>query len=134
MFSAALSFKRLFAVALTLVVAGCASAPEAPAPKKESFALKHARYGHTVVADDEAICVVGGSTFAEEVGENGEFRATPLVTAYNFNNEQLNRVADLPDARDTQVFTHDGKLCAVGGYNHKDMFARFDCYNPTSDT
>lgn len=61
MFAAALSFKRLFAVALTLVVAGCASAPEAPAPNAESFTLKHARYGHTAVADNEAIYVFGGT-------------------------------------------------------------------------
>lgn len=232
MFAAALSFKRLFAVALTLVVVGCASAPEAPAPKAESFTLKHARYGHTAVADNEAIYVfggtnergfisnieridpvtktstvlpvrilprryasavwdgneliyifggvgvqdgryrieptieifntrtrkvsrtqmhmprrlnstarlgeqiyvVGGSTFDANASEKGEFRATPLVTAYDFNNEKLNRLADLPDARDTKVFIHDSKLCAVGGYNHTDMFARFDCYNPTSDT
>ena len=232
MFATPLSLKRLFAVALTLFVAGCASAPEAPAPNAESFTLKHARFGHSAVADDEAIYVfggtnergfignieridpvtktstvlpvrimprryasavwdgneliyifggvgvhdgryrieptieifntrtrkvsrtqmhmprrlnstarlgeqiyvVGGSTFDANVSEKGEFRATPLVTAYDFNNEQLNRLADLPDARDTQAFTHGDKLCAVGGYNHKDMFARFDCYNPTSDT
>ncbi|RUO55930.1 hypothetical protein CWI70_03925 [Pseudidiomarina homiensis] len=198
MFAAALSFKRLFAVALTLVVAGCASAPEAPAPKAESFTLKHARFGHTAVADDEAIYVFGGTNergfignieridpvtktstvlpvrimprrYASAVWDGGEliyifggdgfqqgnyhveptieifntrtrkvsrtkmhlprrlnsaarlgeqiyvvggstfdadsgFRTSPLVTAYNFNNEQLNRLADLPDARDTQVF------------------------------
>lgn len=228
MLATPLSLKRLFAVALTLFVTGCASAPEAPAPKAESFTLKHARYGHTAVADDEAIYVFGGTNergfignieridpvtktstvlpvrimprrYASAVWDGNEliyifggdgfqqgnyhveptieifntrtrkvsrtkmhlprrlnsaarlgeqiyvvggstfdadsgFRASPLVTAYDFNNEQLNRLADLPDARDTRVFTHDGKLCAVGGYNHKDMFARFDCYNPTSDT
>ncbi len=223
---------RVFAISLVLIASGCASAPEAPAPQAESATLNYARFGHTAVADDEAIYVfgganergfignieridpvtktstvlpvrilprrygsavwdgneliyifggvgvhegryrieptieifntrtrkvsrtrmhlprrlnsaarlgeqiyvVGGSTFDAEASENGEFRATALVTAYDFTNEQMNRMADLPDARDTKTFSHDGKLCAVGGYNHNDTFARFDCYNPTTDT
>lgn len=226
------SIKSFFSVAVVLVAVGCASAPEAPAPEPESATLNYARFGHTAVADNEAIYVfggasengfignieridpvtkistvlpvrmlprrygsavwdggeliyifggvglyeghyrieptieifntrtrkvsrtkmllprrlnsaarvgehiyvVGGSTLDTDASGNGEFRAMSLVTAYDFANEQLNRRADLPDARDTKVFTYGDQLCAVGGYNHKNTFARFDCYNPATDT
>lgn len=48
----------------------------------------------------------------------------------------MSRVADLPEARDTKVFTYNGELCAVGGYRQSDdkVFSSFDCYNPASDS
>lgn len=229
MFTLPNSLKPLFAIAVTLFVVGCVSAP----PEAESFSLNQARYGHSAVADNEAIYVFGGTSekgfvatieridpatkmasvlpvrllprrYATAVWDgdesiyifggvgvdqgrlrveptieifntrtrkiirtkmhlprrfnsgarldgqiyvvggsvfdttsakgNGEFRATPLVTAYDFSNEQMNRLADLPAARDTQVFVYQNELCAIGGYDHTDVFARFDCYDPQTDS
>ncbi|RTE86971.1 MULTISPECIES: kelch repeat-containing protein [Gammaproteobacteria] len=86
---------------------------------------------------DGKIYIVGGTVRQfDENGENEQFQSLGLVTVYDFENETLSRVADLPDARQTKVFTYQNRVCAVGGYSqHQDrVFSRFDCYNPENDT
>ncbi|WP_198677164.1 Kelch repeat-containing protein [Aliidiomarina iranensis] len=79
--------------------------------------------------------VVGGSVFDYPVaGESFEYQASSLVTAYNFEQRQMLQFSDLPNARETSVFAHNGKVCAIGGYDTEQTYSRFDCLNPMSDT
>lgn len=82
---------------------------------------------------DGRFYVVGGSEVINSEDEQ-QLRPTSIVSVYDYQAGRMRYKSELPDARDTQVFVYNDQVCAIGGYDGEQVYARFDCLDPDSNT
>ena len=75
---------------------------------------------------DDSFYVVGGALIAQKGVSAG-------VQIYDFASGKWRRGADMPVAREGQVFAHEGRIYAPGGYDGGKAIRDFQVYDPAQD-